>query len=168
MDPWYLVTLAGEPAAWIFSTVMVFALHMLLRKKLSPKNMGTDRRMEYVYIPSIIFTLLVVLAVKTAIPIERPCTPCVGFEEACNPYCGTDNSFPSGHSAAIFAGVTSLCIGFRDRRLALLYLPAGIVASSRYFLGVHTVADVIAGAAVGIAVPFVFSLIYKKKFENPA
>jgi undecaprenyl-diphosphatase len=168
MDFWYLITLLGEPTMWAFSTVILAMAYVLLRKKLAPKKKKLFKKILYIYIPGVIMTLLIVLILKNAISTERPCTPCTDGVENCNPYCGFDNSFPSGHAAAIFTVVTSLYLSLRKKQLLPLYIVSILVASSRYFLGVHRIVDIVVGAILGIVIPFIFSLVYKKDFENKA
>ena len=60
-------------------------------------------------------------------------------------------SFPSGHAATSFAGATILALAFP--RLAVpLYVLATAVAFSRVYVGVHYPLDIVAGAALGVAV----------------
>jgi undecaprenyl-diphosphatase len=170
MDAWYLVTLAGDPQMWALSTVILAIAYLLLRKKLEPGKRKLFKRVLHIYVPGVITTLLIVLILKNAIIVERPCTPCgalLEIAENCNPYCETDSSFPSGHAAVIFSVVTSLYLGLEKRKFMLLYVISALVASSRYFLGVHRITDIIAGAVIGIFIPFVFSLVYRKEFGKP-
>jgi membrane-associated phospholipid phosphatase len=60
-------------------------------------------------------------------------------------------SFPSGHTATAFA--TATVIGLLHPRLRLpVFALATLVGLSRIYLGVHFFFDVVAGAALGIAV----------------
>ena len=60
------------------------------------------------------------------------------------------SSFPSGHTASAFAFATAAGTAAPGLRPALLAL-AGAVGYSRVHTGVHYPADVIAGAAIGVA-----------------
>src|SRR5207302_5305943 len=59
-------------------------------------------------------------------------------------------SFPSGHSAAAFAGAWLLSKYFRRWRPAFVAL-ATLVCFSRLYLGVHYLSDVVMGAISGAA-----------------
>jgi undecaprenyl-diphosphatase len=66
----------------------------------------------------------------------------------------TSYSFPSGHTATAFA--TATVIGLLHPRLRLpAFGLATLVGLSRIYLGVHFLFDVLAGAALGIAVGWV-------------
>lgn len=60
-------------------------------------------------------------------------------------------SFPSGHAAGSFALATMTAL-FWPRRRWLPFLGASLVAFSRVYLGLHYPTDVLAGAALGMAV----------------
>jgi undecaprenyl-diphosphatase len=60
------------------------------------------------------------------------------------------SSFPSGHTASAFAFATAAAGTIPRLRPELLAL-AGLVGYSRVHTGVHYPADVIAGAAIGVA-----------------
>jgi len=60
------------------------------------------------------------------------------------------DSFPSGHAATAFAGAATLS-RFLPGRWPVLLLLAAAVAFSRVYVGVHFPADVVAGAAIGVA-----------------
>ncbi len=63
----------------------------------------------------------------------------------------TSASFPSGHSASSFACAYILCRQF-GRKGAWAYLPAGLIALSRIYVGAHYPTDVLGGALFGTAV----------------
>lgn len=61
------------------------------------------------------------------------------------------SSFPAGHAATAFAGATLLAYFFR-RGLPWFALLAVAIGFSRIYVGVHYPGDVLAGAAIGVAV----------------
>jgi diacylglycerol kinase family enzyme/membrane-associated phospholipid phosphatase len=70
-----------------------------------------------------------------------------------------DSSFPSGHTAAAFAGATLLSMhlpGFAPP----FYAYALLVGFSRVYLGVHFPADVLAGGFVGTALALAYAWIW--------
>jgi membrane-associated phospholipid phosphatase len=64
--------------------------------------------------------------------------------------------FPSGHATAITGAALALAglvdIGSRRRRFALAGVAIAVIAATRVLLGVHYVADVLAGVVVGAVV----------------
>jgi undecaprenyl-diphosphatase len=60
-------------------------------------------------------------------------------------------SFPSGHASTAFAAAAALALLVPSARWPALLLASG-VALSRVYLGVHYALDVVAGAALGVAV----------------
>ncbi len=62
-----------------------------------------------------------------------------------------DWSFPSGHAAASFAAVGALLPEKCGRLLGPVLLLAALIAFSRLYLYVHWPSDVLAGAALGLA-----------------
>jgi undecaprenyl-diphosphatase len=64
----------------------------------------------------------------------------------------TSHSFPSGHAATSFACAGSLAPFVSRRGQIVLYLLAAAIAYSRVYVGVHYPLDVLAGAAIGLAV----------------
>ncbi len=60
-----------------------------------------------------------------------------------------DNSFPSGHSTAIFSVATVIALTFPW--LAIIAFPLALtVGLSRIYLGLHYPSDVIVGAGIGV------------------
>ncbi|HHY97601.1 MAG TPA: phosphatase PAP2 family protein [Firmicutes bacterium] len=72
--------------------------------------------------------------------IERP-----------RPFGGSSDSFPSGHAAVLFALAQVYGLEYRKLRPFLLVL-AAIAGFSRLYVGMHYPMDVLAGAAMGIAI----------------
>ena len=63
----------------------------------------------------------------------------------------TSYSFPSGHASSSMAAAMSLTLAY-GRRGAWAFLPAGLIAFSRMYVGIHYPSDVLAGALLGCAV----------------
>lgn len=61
------------------------------------------------------------------------------------------SSFPSGHASSAFFAATLLTAWSRRGTAPLWFGTAAIVAVSRAYVRIHHVSDVIAGAAVGVA-----------------
>ena len=63
----------------------------------------------------------------------------------------TINSFPSGHTASVFAIITvAACMAKRKSTSLLLLTLAVLVGYSRIYLGQHFPEDVLAGSAIGV------------------
>jgi undecaprenyl-diphosphatase len=62
-------------------------------------------------------------------------------------------SFPSGHTITAFAMAISIAHSYPQCYAYLLFLAASI-ALSRIVLGMHFLSDVLAGAAIGIALGY--------------
>jgi len=163
MDLWYGITLAGGPEIWTFSTLLVLLAYFLFKKKLKPGQKALFKKFAAIYIISILFAVATVLVLKNALQTDRPCIPCIFQFTDCNPYCLSDNAFPSGHAATIFAAFMPVWLVLRKRWTYPLFLIPFLVASSRYFLHVHRIVDILAGACIGIAIPIIALKIYEKK-----
>ena len=87
---------------------------------------------------------LVADALKAAIPRRRPHDHALVAE----PH---THSFPSGHATTSFACATLLAAAVPRLRVPL-YVLATAIAWSRVYVGVHYPLDVLAGAALGLAV----------------
>lgn len=78
------------------------------------------------------------------------------------------SSFPSGHTATIFALTTLLSIYFQDRRSGIFFiLIAGLTGFSRIYLSQHFPVDVLAGSFAGVLTSMlIYLLIPLKYFEK--
>jgi undecaprenyl-diphosphatase len=62
------------------------------------------------------------------------------------------SSFPSGHATAAFCAATLLARG--SRTAPLWYVLAAMVASTRVYVRLHHTSDIVAGAALGVALGY--------------
>lgn len=74
-----------------------------------------------------------------------------------------ESSFPSGHTATVFAGAY-LLVRMYGPRLWFLYPWAAFIAFTRLYVGVHFPTDLLAGAALGMLMGAVSErLVFAKK-----
>jgi membrane-associated phospholipid phosphatase len=77
---------------------------------------------------------------------------------------GSDNkSFPSGHTSAAFQGASFIHYRYGWKYSVPAYIGAAFVGYSRVETKKHYMADVVAGAALGIAANWYFTTPYKNK-----
>ncbi|MDP9040572.1 MAG: phosphatase PAP2 family protein [Bacteroidota bacterium] len=82
------------------------------------------------------------------------------------------SSFPSGHTATIFALVTLLAFYFPGRKQAILFILLAVLTGfSRIYLSQHFPVDVLVGSAIGVMVSTLTFLwvpleSFKKKFVD--
>src|SRR5450432_1718866 len=125
--------------------VICIIILMLLRKKT-----GWACQTTISFLVSGIFTQLL----KFFFHIPRPKTY---FGSNIHVHCiqnitlSGSSSFPSGHTASIFALTTLLSIYYRDRRSSIFFfLIACLTGYSRIYLAQHFPADVLAGSFIGV------------------
>lgn len=94
------------------------------------------------------------LAVKSIVQEPRPCTEGIISKIACP----TDFAFPSNHALIAFALATAL---WKKPKGYLYSVAAAFVAFTRVYLGIHSMFDVVGGAAIGIVAYVVLDFIWK-------
>ena len=110
------------------------------------------RRAAFDGVVSIAITSAVVNAgLKPVLPRERPDRELHQVIVARHVPLPSSTSFPSGHSAAAFAGAWLLCRHY-PRLAPLWYFIAALVGFSRVYLGAHYPGDVLSGAVVGTTI----------------
>lgn len=80
----------------------------------------------------------------------------------------TDSSFPSGHTAALFAAAVALVMIYKVKGIPALAV-AFLVALSRIYLCMHYPSDVLGGMAIGSACGvggYYLSKLIKRLYEN--
>jgi undecaprenyl-diphosphatase len=71
------------------------------------------------------------------------------------------SSFPSGHASAAFLAATMLSEG-RPIEAPLWFGLASVVSASRVYVKVHHASDVVAGAAIGLALGAVATRVWRR------
>ena len=155
-----IVTLSGSARFLVPVCVLTVMVLLVARRRVEALLMAA----------SMVTAPLAVYALKSAFGRLRP-----ALWEASSYYWGS--SFPSGHTlgTAAFAFAAVLCAAriWPQRRglvalgtgFAILWISA--VALSRLVLGVHWPTDVLAGMAVGLAIPLFFSRLIDMHQRKP-
>lgn len=75
------------------------------------------------------------------------------------------NSFPSGHTAAVFSLMLCLTLIFNKKTWLspIFFVLAVLTAYSRVYLSQHFAEDVLAGSAIGVAMTLLIFMFYKRK-----
>lgn len=119
-----------------------------------------NRKWKRMYI-QLIIVLLITFALSYYITgllknVTKVPRPCVGL-----PNCPPDYSFPSRHAVIAFALTVAFMLETKNRVLSTLFAVISIViAAERVITVVHSPADVIAGALIGITIGYAVQRIY--------
>lgn len=77
------------------------------------------------------------------------------------------HSFPSGHTASIFALAATLGFAAKNKNYSILFLSlAALVGYSRIYLGQHFMDDVLAGSAIGVVSAIVCQIYFEKRIRK--
>jgi undecaprenyl-diphosphatase len=141
MDVTQLIASQNIEFVTIISILLDKYLYLILPISLLFFKRKIDRKLISLLV-ALSFILTISIFLKDIFQTSRPCNADLKLSS-----CPTDYSFPSGHSAVAFAFLSfSLGSGY----FLFYYLAAIAVSSSRMYLGVHFLNDVVAGAVVGI------------------
>lgn len=111
---------------------------------------GKISRKISIYILSLIVITIISFLLKFIIARPRP-----------NLY--SKHSFPSGHSALLFASLPFL----KNKLVTVIWLILScILVLVRIWVGMHYLSDIIAGAIIGYYIPFIVQKIIEKKFKK--
>jgi membrane-associated phospholipid phosphatase len=134
------------PVALFFHNY-AYSLVAILSLLTFPSLRGKNRYFALAY--SMVLVLALALLLKDIYAIPRPCNSWLDAPKAC--LAPDDYAFPSGHTAFAFVFVAaSLGTGIFPVYLAL----GALIAFSRVYLGVHSVADIGGGAVLGLLTYF--------------
>lgn len=109
-----------------------------------------------------------VRVIKAYVKRVRPCNDLQFEPTVVNRVpCGTGLSFPSAHASDHFAIALFLCMVFKRNRkwvwpFALLW--AALICYAQVYVGVHYPVDVLAGAAFGALVGWLYGLLFNRLY----
>ncbi|CUW38167.1 Membrane-associated phospholipid phosphatase [Magnetospirillum sp. XM-1] len=154
---WKTVTHLGLGGVWLFPAG-ILTLGLILSMLAAPVGEKRDRLRRAAWVPGFLFLAMAASGIagniiKVLVGRTRPAmlfdSNVYDFVPLTRGY--LTNSFPSGHSQAIFAAMTALALIFPRYDLAFLTV-ALLVALSRVLTTVHFLSDVVAGAWLGVMV----------------
>jgi len=150
-----IVTELGIAGVWLIPTG-ILTLVFLLARRVAVSPAARERFTRLAWAPGFVFLSMAVAGLigdllKFLVGRSRPQ---ILFEQGIATFTPFShgwavNSFPSGHSQAIFSAMIALALVFPRYSLAYIAL-AILVASSRVLTTVHYFSDVVAGAWLGI------------------
>jgi len=147
---WIIISYFGDVQYWLGLTIAMLIVYQLLDKR-------DKHKLAWVLLallPAVIVSAQITMILKDTLLISRPC---IGL-----PSCIDGYSFPSGHATVMFAFASVVVMQVQKRGWHLLVVPLAVLVSvARVALGYHTVADVAAGAAIGISVGYLFHRSYR-------
>lgn len=112
----------------------------------------------------LVVVIVITEVLKYAFDRARPCDVLPNVHLLVPNACALegDPAFPSGHTSRIFAVAAFLSLFLRWPVKVSGFALAAAAGISRVYLGVHWPTDVLAGAAVGIAVAWLYVLVARR------
>ena len=156
---------------WYFMFSLMFFIILFFLKKSNKFSKKHERFNKLIFINNLLFLSVLISGILTQIIkhlIGRPRPNMVDIENniGINFFSIDSNfhSFPSGHTATIFA-VALICSLTIPKLKYFFYFLAGIVAFSRVMVGAHYITDIIAGTCVAF-IGFKLSIIILNKISH--
>jgi len=148
---WKFFSMFGDIQYWIGIGISTLLIYQILPKTSKKKITW----IIFILLPAVLFSYQLTYVLKLWFQIPRPCS---GM-----PNCPSTYSFPSGHSAVIFAFAFVSCMNVKKKEIYVFTIPlAFVVALSRVFLNYHTYVDIVAGASVGVFCGYLMAILYKR------
>jgi len=144
-------------------TLLIFCIMLgAACRALPPSPLGTAS-----WLGALAFSCagLVEFAIKRLVGRPRPATALPSLAALGPSFVPEIDSFPSGHATSVFA-VATVFGAFYPRLRWPLYTVAAAVAVGRVYLDRHYLSDILAGAAIGIAIAMSL-LHYHRTLWNP-
>ena len=152
---WEIVSSFGSLEFWVGASLTCLLLFFAVPKRMRKYFIW----FIFLILPSVIIANSINEGIKFVLQIPRPC---YGL-----PSCPSGYSMPSGHTAVIFAAMTTLGLHYKKGKYLLFaWILAEFVGISRIALGVHTVQDVLIGSVIGIFVGFLVQKAYEMYYKD--